>query len=78
MSSIHDPDIDYRERPEKYRIGRGEKGVLTVEPYKSELLPYWKFKTHEEAQISASKIYKMFQGYLEKEDFVGADMAASF
>jgi hypothetical protein len=28
--------IDFRQSPERYRIGRGEQGVLLVEPYKSE------------------------------------------
>jgi hypothetical protein len=28
-------EIDFRERPDLYRIGRGEQGVLMVEPYKS-------------------------------------------
>jgi hypothetical protein len=37
--------IDFRQHPELYRIGRGEQGVLLVEPYKSEILSYWKFKT---------------------------------
>lgn len=32
--------IDFRQHPERYRIGRGEQGVLLVEPYKSEILPY--------------------------------------
>jgi hypothetical protein len=32
--------IDFRNNPEKYRVGRGEQGVLLVEPYKSEILPY--------------------------------------
>ena len=39
--------IDYRKHPERYRIGRGEGGVLSVEPYKSELLPLWKFATYD-------------------------------
>jgi hypothetical protein len=33
--------IDFREQRELYRVGRGEQGVLLVEPYKSEILPYW-------------------------------------
>src|SRR5688500_14446261 len=37
--------IDYRAQPHRYVIGKGEQGVLTVEPYKSELLPLWRFKT---------------------------------
>ena len=28
------PGIDYKSKPELYKIARGEQGVLTVEPYK--------------------------------------------
>ena len=70
--------IDFRKRPELYRIGRGEQGVLSVEPYKSEILPYWRFADEEKAQASSTKIYAMFIDYLEKEDFIGADMARKF
>jgi hypothetical protein len=70
--------INFREQPELYRIGKGEQGVLLVEPYKSELLPYWKFKTPEIARVSAAKIYEMFLEYRAKEDFVGMDMARKF
>src|ERR1700744_3013574 len=35
-------DVDYRREPHRYRIGRGEEGVLTVQPYKGELLPLWR------------------------------------
>ena len=31
------PGIGYRQEPEKYRVGKGEQGVLICEPYKSEL-----------------------------------------
>ena len=72
---MHDPNINYRKNPEKYRIGPGEKGVLTVEPYKSEILPHWKFKTPDDAEESTEKIYDLFIDYLEEDDFVGADMA---
>jgi hypothetical protein len=61
-----------------YRIGKGEQGVLLVEPYKSELLPHWRFETPSTARSSASKIYKMFLEYKEKGDFVGMDMARKF
>ena len=70
--------IDFREKPELYRVGRGEQGVLLVEPYKSEILPYWRFKTPEIARESSEKIYKMFLDYKEKKDFVGMDMARKF
>lgn len=33
-------DVNYRARPERYEIGRGEEGVFKVQPYKSELLPH--------------------------------------
>ena len=36
--------IDFRRCPELYHIGKGEQGVLLVEPYKSELLPHWSFQ----------------------------------
>lgn len=39
--------IDFRKHPEKYRVGKGEQGVLLVEPYKSEILPHWRFRTPE-------------------------------
>ena len=70
--------IDFRERPELYRIGRGEQGVLTVEPYKSEILPHWRFATPELAQESSQYILGLFADYLEADDFVGADMARKF
>lgn len=71
-------DINFREHPEKYKIGRGEEGVLLAEPYKSEILPHWRFKTPEIAEASAKKIYQMFLDYLNEQDFVGADMARKF
>ncbi len=69
------PDIDYRKNPHLYEIGRGQQGVLICQPYKSELHPLWRFKTPEEAQLSAIQIINKFFGYLEEGDFVGADMA---
>lgn len=70
--------IDFRSSPELYRVGKGEQGVLLVEPYKSEILPYWRFKNPEIARESSEKIYQMFLDYLERDDFVGADMARKF
>jgi hypothetical protein len=70
--------IDFREHPEKYVIGRGEQGVLITEPYKSEILPFWKFATPNDARESAKKIYTMFELYKKQGDFVGMDMARKF
>ncbi len=70
--------IDFRTSPELYRVGKGEQGVLLVEPYKSEILPYWRFKTPDIAKQSSEKIYELFLAYLDQDDFVGADMARKF
>jgi Domain of unknown function (DUF4385) len=70
--------IDFRKRPELYQIGRGEQGVLLIEPYKSEILPHWRFRTPEIARISADTIYRMFLAYKSRRDFVGMDMARKF
>jgi len=70
--------VDFRTHPEKYLIGRGEQGVLLVEPYKSEILPHWKFATPEKATISADKILALFYEYKKHKDFVGMDMARKF
>ena len=70
--------IDFREQPELYRVGRGEQGVLLVEPYKSEILPNWRFKTPDIARESSGKIYEMYEEYKENDDFVGMDMARKF
>lgn len=76
--SLDFKNIDFRQHPECYRIGKGEQGVLLVEPYKSEILPHWKFKTAQEAKKSSAKIYRMFLAYLKANDFPGADMARKF
>lgn len=76
--SLDFKNIDFRRHPELYRIGRGEQGVLLVEPYKSEILPHWRFKTVAEAKKSSAQIYRMFLAYLKARDFPGADMARKF
>jgi len=70
--------MDFRRNPRSYRIGRGEQGVLLVEPYKSEICPHWRFREPTIALRSARKIHSMFLRYLDDDDFVGADMARKF
>jgi hypothetical protein len=70
--------VDYRREPLRYRIGRGEEGVLTVQPYKSELLPLWRFATPEQARTSARALWKRFLEYGRAGDFVGMDMARKY
>ncbi|GAA4337360.1 DUF4385 domain-containing protein [Flaviaesturariibacter amylovorans] len=69
---------DFRKHPELYRMGKGEQGVLLVEPYKSELLPHWRFRTPEVARASAAKLLALFYAYRDAADFVGMDMARKF
>ena len=70
--------IDFRKHPERYQVGRGEQGVLMVEPYKSEILPHWRFRTVPIAEESAEKIMALFEDYRRQDDFVGMDMARKF
>ncbi|MDN3551627.1 DUF4385 domain-containing protein [Mucilaginibacter aquaedulcis] len=72
------PGTDYRAHPEQYQVGKGEQGVLICEPYKSEIGPYWRFKTEAIAKESSAKIYELFLKYLAEDDFVGADMARKY
>ena len=76
--SLDYDNIDFRENPELYRIGRGEQGVLLVEPYKSEICQHWRFRTPTIARRSVHTISGMFREYLLRSDFVGADMARKF
>ena len=76
--SLDYKNLDLRAHPELYRVGVGEQGVLLVEPYKSEILPQWRFATPDAARESSEAIFAMFQRYGEEEDFVGMDMARKF
>ncbi|TKY84623.1 hypothetical protein EX895_006525 [Sporisorium graminicola] len=67
-----------RTHPYLYRTGVGEQGVLMVEPYKSELLPHWKFKDPAAATASSRNLHRIFLSYLSEDDFVGADLARKF
>ena len=70
--------VDYRGNPDKYRSGRGEEGVLTVEPYKGELLPPWRFRTPELAKKSAAALYRKFTACGRAGDFIGMDRARKY
>ncbi|EGP4133725.1 DUF4385 domain-containing protein [Salmonella enterica] len=70
--------IDFRQQPELYQVGRGEQGGLLVEPYKSEILPFWRYKDEASAMKSAEQIYQLFEAYRQQDDFVGMDMARKF
>ena len=61
-----------------YRIARGEQGVLTYEPYKSFLLPHWRFRTVPIARTSSQTLWQKFLDFYEQDDFVGMDMTRKF
>jgi hypothetical protein len=71
-------EINFRKSPELYVYDHTERGVLLIEPYKSEILPFWRFRTPEIARESSAKIYEMFLEYKKQKDFVGMDMARKF
>ena len=71
-------NITFRPNDKRYRIGRGEQGVLLVRPYTDVICKHWKFKTPEIAEKSARHISKMFIDYRNIDDFVGMDMCRKF
>lgn len=72
------PDIDYRAHPHLYQISRAEVGVLTCEPYKSEILPLWRFRTPAIAETSSVAIREKYNAYKDDNDFIGMDMCRKF
>ena len=78
-----DYNIDYKHtmfRPNdiRYRIGRGEQGVLLVRPYTENICQHWRFKTVAIARKSAKTIYEMYIDYKKIHDFIGMDMCRKF
>lgn len=71
--ALRDPSLNF-----SYNISRGETGVLTFEPYKSLILPYWRFRTVCIAQQSSQSLWSIFNSYCQRGDFVGADMTRKF
>ena len=70
--------LDLRKKPELYRVWKWEQWVLMVEPYKSEILPFWRFKNPEIATESSLKIKELFYNYKKQNDFIGMDMTRKF
>ena len=70
--------ILFRPNDIRYRIGRGEQGVLLVRPYTDVICKHWRFKTLKEAMVSSQKIFDMYLDYRIQKDFVGMDMCRKF
>ena len=71
-------NILFRPNDNRYRIGRGEQGVLLVRPYTDVICKHWRFKTLKEAKVSSQKIFDMYLDYRIQKDFVGMDMCRKF
>jgi hypothetical protein len=64
------PALEDRDLCYSYAIARGEMGVLTFEPYKSLILPFWAFRTASIARTSAEVLWAIFVSCCERGDFV--------
>ena len=76
-------ELDYKNtlftpNDSRYRIGRGEQGVLLVRPYTDVICKFWRFKTPDVAKESSRNIYYLYLKYKEVGDFVGMDMCRKF
>ena len=71
-------NILFKPNDKRYRIGRGEQGVLLVRPYTNDICKHWRFKTLDEAKESASTIFNLYLKYKKQKDFVGMDMCRKF
>ncbi|KAL8723564.1 MAG: hypothetical protein Q9225_000199 [Loekoesia sp. 1 TL-2023] len=58
-----------------YRTGRR---FLTYEPYKSALVPHWKFRSVAQAKASSQTLWSKFLEYEKEDDFMGMDMARKY
>ncbi|MAG49795.1 hypothetical protein CMO86_09155, partial [Candidatus Woesearchaeota archaeon] len=71
-------NLEFTPNDKRYRIGRGEQGVLLVRPYTNIICKHWRFKTPKEAFISVSAILFLYNSYRNIKDFVGMDMCRKF
>ncbi|SFB72256.1 protein of unknown function [Halobiforma haloterrestris] len=78
MSDDPEYDVDFRESPEEYEIGRGEQGVFKIQPYKDELLPLWSIENLEGAEEAAADVYRKFEEYKRADEFPGMDLARKY
>ena len=76
--SLDYKNILFQPNDRRYRIGRGEQGVLLVRPYTVDICKHWRFKTPSDALVSSTIILHMYHTYKDVEDFVGMDMCRKF
>ena len=83
LSDKFDYKLDYKNilfslNDTRYRIGRGEQGVLLVKVTTNDICKHWKFKTLEIAHKSAQKIFDLYLDYRCNKDFVGMECVENF
>ena len=76
--SLDYKNILFKKNDSRYRIGRGEQGVLLVRPYTNDICKHWRFKTIDIAKKSSKKIINMYDDYKQQKDFIGMDMCRKF
>ena len=69
--------INVKENPELYIVDNGLKGMYTFEPYKSLLLPLFKYKSQKAAKRSTEKLLYQFNKNLG-EDFIACNMCVKY
>ena len=63
-------NILFKPNDKRYRIGRGEQGVLLVRPYTNDICKHWRFKTLDEAKKSASTIFNLYLKYKKQKEII--------
>jgi hypothetical protein len=71
-------NINYDEKPLMYEFTEDCSGMYTCEPYKTELLKNWKFTSLDAATTSSKNLLEMFENYVARGDFVGADLTRKY
>ena len=76
--SLDYKNILFEKNDSRYRIGRGEQGVLLVRPYTEDICKYWRFKTIHEARVSSQRIYDVYWSIVQTETLLVWTCVASF
>ena len=53
-------------------MAKGEQGVLLVEPYKFEILPFWNLKRRQMQKNLQPPLKKLFKAFKKQDDIAGA------
>jgi len=70
--------INYKQNPDEYKYTTTTKGIGIVKPYKDQIEPHIKLGTQKEMEQTGNKLCQMFNTYLKRNDFIGADMIRKY